>query len=88
MNNSTNQLLNISKTELQISTLPFISTISSTLSTSIDLSTSPTFDEPPVEDWCFNLIIFYRSISEDDAQALKVLQQLETYAFSSYKFNY
>lgn len=33
---------------------------------------------PPVEDWCYDLIVYYRSIAEDDEQSLKVLLQLET----------
>ena len=36
--------------------------------------------EPPVSDWCFDLILFYRSIGEEDQQAASVLEQLETWA--------
>jgi hypothetical protein len=39
------------------------------------------FTDPPAEDWCFDLLMFYRS--EEDEQAQKVLHQLETWVLSA-----
>lgn len=46
---------------------------------STTMSHSADFIEPPEDlTWCFDLIVFYKSIAEEDQQAMKVLQQLET----------
>uniref|UniRef100_A0A915MU41 Uncharacterized protein n=1 Tax=Meloidogyne javanica TaxID=6303 RepID=A0A915MU41_MELJA len=43
-----------------------------------NLTTNSIFmEEPPVEAWCFDLLLFYRSLGDDDPQAKKMLAELE-----------
>ncbi|KAF7634298.1 G_PROTEIN_RECEP_F1_2 domain-containing protein [Meloidogyne graminicola] len=44
-------------------------------------------EEPPVEAWCFDLLLFYRSLGEDDPQAKKMLNELEAYEKFSFVVN-
>nr|CAD2146421.1 unnamed protein product [Meloidogyne enterolobii] len=44
-------------------------------------------EEPPVEAWCFDLLLFYRSLGDDDPQAKKMLAELEAYERFSFVVN-
>jgi predicted transcriptional regulator len=49
----------------------------SLLNTTTIKSNSILMEEPPVEAWCFDLLLFYRSLGDDDPQAKKMLAELE-----------
>ncbi|KAL3093404.1 hypothetical protein niasHS_005918 [Heterodera schachtii] len=63
---------------------PSSSALSETTNSS---STSAIFEEPPVDTWCFDLLLFYRSVGDDDPQAKNVLAQLEAYMKFSFVTN-
>uniref|UniRef100_A0A914HSH3 G-protein coupled receptors family 1 profile domain-containing protein n=1 Tax=Globodera rostochiensis TaxID=31243 RepID=A0A914HSH3_GLORO len=50
-------------------------------------STAAILEEPPVDTWCFDLLLFYRSVGDDDPQAKNVLAQLEAYMKFSFVTN-
>uniref|UniRef100_A0A915EAK9 G-protein coupled receptors family 1 profile domain-containing protein n=1 Tax=Ditylenchus dipsaci TaxID=166011 RepID=A0A915EAK9_9BILA len=66
-------------------TLPFVD---ETSTASMVLSTATSSQHNVLtEPLCFDLIVFYRSIAEEDSNALNVLAQLETYSKFSFAVN-